>query len=215
MKRIIFLLSVMSILRADVPILQHITKKYDKIQNFQSKVTIKTDIPNFRMPVKTVDIFYLAPDSLRLKAEGFALLPKTGFLPFRLLRKLDSIQTDTSYQVRLKNKDITILEYRDSSLIKSGTLKLVLDNYLERVDQIVVSNEADTLSIIDFKYQNTAGFWLPETTMVTFKLGKQIPLASSPTITNPFGSIAIGSAESHYEKSGQVTLIFKEITLGR
>lgn len=191
-------------------LIQEIHDEYRQINNFEAKVKILTDVPNFRMPVKTITLYYLKPDSVRIKSRGFTLFPKTGPLPFLYLNRMvaDSIQADTTFEEFVDGKSFTYISISDSSLVKTGKLVLTIDNYLERIERVNLIENSDTLSTFDFTYQNIAGFWMPETTTFSFNLEKRLPKTTSPSITNPFGSIDIGSAEDHFNKSARIQMIF-------
>lgn len=212
-----FFIILFSILLAqnNEAILSRISKKYDALQDFQGKMKVITDVPNFRMPVKTVHIFYKTPDKMKMKVKGFAILPKSGILPFMYLKKFesDSIQIDTSYTATVNSKLMTYVSIADTSILKGAEILLTIDDYLERIESVLITSEKDTISTIDFTYQNIDGFWMPETTEFNFNLKKRLPMTSGPSITNPFGSVDIGSVEDHVETWGKVSLIFQEIKI--
>jgi hypothetical protein len=218
MKRILFFwILVFSFLfgQYDISVINRISKQYNGIEDFQGKMKVITEVPNFRMPIKTVNLFYKAPDQMKMKVKGFALLPKNGILPFMYLEKInpDSVQIDTVYTNKIDKKDFRYISISDTSIIKEARILLTIDDYLERVESVNIISIEDTLSTINFTYQNISGFWMPETTEFVFNLKKRLPMTTGPSITNPFGSIDIGSPEDHFNNQGKVQLIFSEIRL--
>lgn len=195
--------------------LKRIASQYENIEDFSGKVQITADIPNLRMPVKTIKIFYKYPDKMKMKVKGFALLPKDGILPFRYFNQMisDSSGAVKNYTLMSEEKTMTTLAIADTTFSKNGRLLLILDNYLERIEKILLMNDGDTLTTLDFTYQNIDGYWIPETTRFHFNLAKRIPRASGPSITNPFGSIELGSPDDHYQSDGKITLYFSEIQI--
>ena len=198
-------------------IIKHISEKYNKIQNMELKIKVITDVPNFRMPVKTVKLFYIAPDSMRMEVKGFAILPKNGVLPFVYLNQLsaDSVEFDTSYTEIINGKEMMKISLSDTSIIKNGEFLFTIDNYLERIENIDFIVAKDTISTIEFTYQNVDGYWMPETTLFKFNMSKRLPYASGPSITNPFGSMDIGSKEDYFENDGKVQLIFSDFKINK
>lgn len=215
MKKLVFWLMLLSVVfsQNDTTILSKISKQYDGVKDFQGKMQVITDVPNFRMPIKTVHLFYKAPDKMKMKVKGFALLPKNGILPFMYLKKLesDSIGIDTIYTKNINKKEMTFVSIADTSVLKGAQILLSIDTYLERIESVIITHEQDTVSTINFTYQNIDGFWMPETTEFNFNMEKRLPMASGPSITNPFGSIDIGSADDHFQNNGKVSLIFHEV----
>jgi len=217
-KQLFLFLFVVSICLAQNPdIIPKIHNNYQQINNFETKVKILTDVPNFRMPVKTIRLYYLKPDSIRIKAKGFTLFPKNGALPFVYLNRMvsDSVQADTVVENIVDGKSISYISFQDTNLIKSGKLILTIDNYLERVEQVNLIENADTISTIDFNYQNINGFWMPDTTTLIFNMKKRLPKTSGPSITNPFGSIDIGSAEDHFNNKARIEMIFFDMKINK
>lgn len=195
-------------------IIKKISAKYNKIKNIEMKVKIITDVPNFRMPIKTVKLFFIAPDSVRMETKGFAILPKNGALPFMYLNQLaDKVEFDTSYTEMINGKEMLMITTSDTTIVRNGKLLFTLDNYLERIDKVDIVMEKEVVSTINFSYQNIDGFWMPDTTKFDFKMEKRIPYASAPSISNPFGSVDIGSKEDYFQNDGKVQLIFSDFKI--
>ena len=213
----VFLFLSLALSQSNVDILMKIKEKYNKLEDFQAKVKIQTTIPNFRMPVKTIQLFYKTPDKLKVKTKGFALIPKKGIMPFMYLDKVthDSIQVDTCYSRTINNKILTFISISDTSVSKTGTLALILDNILERIEKVNVIVGQDTISTINFEYQNIDGFWMPNMTDFSFNMPKRISDASGPSMTNPFGKIDRGSAAGNFQNKGNVKLFFTKIKVNQ
>jgi len=197
-------------------IIRNISDKYDKIENMEMKVKIIADVPNLRMPVKTLKLFYIAPDSMRMEVKGFAILPKNGALPFMYLRQLaDSVEFDTSYTELVNGKEMMNITLSDTTILKEGKLLFTVDNYLERIEKVDLMMNENVVSTMNFTYQNIDGFWMPDTTQFDFTMSKRIPYASAPSISNPFGSVDIGSKEDHFQNDGKVQLIFSDFKINK
>ena len=55
-----------------------VKNEFDKIEDYEVDVVIKIDINFLKVPESKAKIFFKKPDKVRLKSEGFALLPKEG-----------------------------------------------------------------------------------------------------------------------------------------
>ena len=105
MKTIIFTLLMFTIAAAQTrdpeAILNKVKNEFSKIEDYEVDVTIKIDINFLKVPESKAKIYFKQPDKVKLKSQGFALLPREGlnFSPSRLLNndytaiysKLDSI----------------------------------------------------------------------------------------------------------------------------
>lgn len=217
MRKLLLFILLIHLCFAQSELLNKVSHKYEKLEDFQAKVKILTDIPNFRMPIKTINIFYKTPDKMKIKSKGFTILPKKGILPFAYIKQLDNDSTaiDTSFVSMVGTKEMSRVTIVDTSVIKNGKINLLIDNYLERIESVSVIREEDTLSVVNFSYQNVDGFWIPDTTEFTFSMKKRLPRASGPSISSPFGSVDIASPEDHYHNNGRVSLIFHDVKINQ
>ena len=53
-------------------------EKFNSIDDYKVDMTIKLEIPAFRMPKKKYKVYYKRPNKIKVKAKGFGILPKTG-----------------------------------------------------------------------------------------------------------------------------------------
>ena len=60
------------------PLLDSLQRRINLVNDYQADVRIKLDVSFIRIPVRRARVFYKRPDKMRLKAKGFALLPKRG-----------------------------------------------------------------------------------------------------------------------------------------
>jgi len=53
-------------------------EQFYSINDYKVDMTIRLEIPAFRMPKKKYKVFYKKPNKIKVKAKGFGILPKTG-----------------------------------------------------------------------------------------------------------------------------------------
>ncbi len=53
-------------------------EKFYSINDYQVDMTVKIEVPAFRMPKKKYKVFYKQPNKIKVKSRGFGVLPKTG-----------------------------------------------------------------------------------------------------------------------------------------
>ena len=118
-------------------------EQFNSINDYQVDMTIKLEIPAFRMPKKRYKVFYKKPNKIKVKAKGFGILPKTGLF--------------TSPNDNFDNlTNIKLINYRDSlnihDIIIQGdlivdSLKLEMPNEYSRITfDPVVEVRIDTLN---------------------------------------------------------------------
>jgi outer membrane lipoprotein-sorting protein len=68
-------------------ILDRVRQKFLAIKDYEASVTIKVDVDFVKIPVKKGTAWFAQPDQVKVKTEGFSLLPKKGmnFSPNQLL----------------------------------------------------------------------------------------------------------------------------------
>ena len=155
-------------------------EQFNSINDYKVDMTIRLEIPAFRMPKKKYKVFYKKPNKIKVKAKGFGILPKTGLF--------------TSPNDNFDNlKDIeisTISPNEDNRVILTGSLivdslKLDMPNEYSRItfDPIVevtidtsmwvienVTTKLDTLKLFQINnyYKMYDDNYMPEKSIVEY-----------------------------------------------
>ncbi|MCH7612432.1 MAG: hypothetical protein IIB45_03635 [Candidatus Marinimicrobia bacterium] len=94
----IFILIIISgCLFAETPTVEAIqdslTTRFNRIEDYTVNIKISVKMTGLRMPRKKIKLYYKAPDKVKIKSRGFAIVPKTGLggSPEKFLNKLESI----------------------------------------------------------------------------------------------------------------------------
>ena len=118
-------------------------EQFNLINDYQVDMTIKLEIPAFRMPKKKYKVYYKKPNKIKVKAKGFGILPKTGLFtsPNDNFDNLTNIKL-TDYRDSLNIHDIVI----EGDLIVDS-LKLEMPNEYSRITfDPIVEVRIDTLN---------------------------------------------------------------------
>jgi len=69
-------------------ILEEVKSNYNKVHDYQAQVKIKLDMDFLKVPMSEAVLYFKQPDKMRIKSDGFAMLPRKGFnfFPGALLR---------------------------------------------------------------------------------------------------------------------------------
>ena len=118
-------------------------QKFNSIDDYKVDMTIKLEIPAFRMPKKKYKVYYKRPNKIKVKAKGFGILPKTG------LFTSPNDNFDNLTNIKLSN-------YKDSENIHDiiiigdlivDSLKLEMPNEYSRITfDPIVEVKIDTLN---------------------------------------------------------------------
>ncbi|MBT3217336.1 MAG: hypothetical protein HOD97_07000 [Candidatus Marinimicrobia bacterium] len=67
--------------------------RFNQIEDYTVKIKVSVKMTGLRMPRKKIKIYYKAPDKIKIKSTGFAIVPKTGLggSPEQYLSMLDSV----------------------------------------------------------------------------------------------------------------------------
>ncbi|MCH8328350.1 MAG: hypothetical protein IID15_07505 [Candidatus Marinimicrobia bacterium] len=62
-------------------LIDSLNTQYQKIEDYQVRITVSIKLPGFRMPRKRMTLSFKQPDRTHLKSRGFAMLPRRAILP--------------------------------------------------------------------------------------------------------------------------------------
>jgi len=194
-------------------ILTNVNAIYSTIDDYAATVTLSVNITNFRMPKKSVKVFYKKPDKFSMKTNGFAMMPKVGvfpmpsnFIPADALVKYNRIET-------LKGTRYHILDvFPKESDKKEPEISLWINSKLWTVDRVILDVKDAGRSEVSLHYRQVEGKWLPDSTVVTMNFKKGIPKLDRPNIDQPIEDpdVPPPNVES---LSGTVRLIFSDIVI--
>lgn len=185
MKKIIILLLLSFVVYSQdkdpYELLDRVKTKYDKIEDYEVDVTIKIDVNFLKMPDSKAKIFFKKPDKVRLKSEGFAMLPKNGvnFSPAALLNgDYDALYIGSEEKEGRLYEVVKVIPKSDSSGVILTTLKIDPQN---DVVSFVETTTKNTGSFeVEVKYTEIEEYHLPQEVILSFNMGDiQIPKAAA------------------------------------
>ncbi len=158
-------------------ILDKVKNNFSRVSDYEVSVNIKVDVNFLKVPETHARIFYKQPDKIKLKSEGFALLPKEGldFSPYSFLEgdytaifdKENEIGGNPCYLIK-------IIPLGDKGDLILSTLWIDKSQYIIRkIESTTKSNGTFT---IDLKYDNGLKYPLPSSMVFSFNVQKmQMP----------------------------------------
>ncbi|MFQ6674380.1 MAG: outer membrane lipoprotein carrier protein LolA [Fidelibacterota bacterium] len=75
-------------------VLDSLVEQFSRVDDYTARVKISVHMPRFRMPRKTVKLYFKRPDKVKVEADGFAVVPRSGLgmSPERIFRNLYNVQ---------------------------------------------------------------------------------------------------------------------------
>lgn len=181
MKNIIILLLFTSVCFAQdlkpEEVLQKVRDNFSKVKDYEVNVDIKVDVNFLKVPDSHATIYYKQPDKIKLKSEGFALLPKEGlnFSPYSFLKgdytsvfdKEQDVDGHPCYRVK-------VIPLGDRGDLILTTLWIDKEKFIIR--KVESTTKTNGTFSIDLKYANNLKYPLPSSMVFGFNVQKmQIP----------------------------------------
>jgi len=149
-------------------IAKELLSEYNKINTFQSDVSIKIDISYLNAPEKIGKIYFKSPNTTKVDIEGFSMLPKQGTGNFigELLKLKSTV-------ISLGKEKVNNIELTHLKLIPNESKDIVLvDMYVDENKMTVVKADITTKDngtfYLDIEYVNSVKFNLPSKVEIEF-----------------------------------------------
>jgi len=179
-------------------ILEKAKEKFNLVQDYEVNVNIKVDVNFLKVPDAQAKIYYKQPDKVKLKSEGFALLPKEGvnFSPYGFLKgdytavfdKEQEVDGNPCYLVK-------VIPLGDRGDLILTTLWIDKDKFIIR--KIESTTKTNGTFTINLKYDNAFKYPLPSAMIFAFNVQKmQMPKELT-------GDMSAEQSTSKKEKQGR------------
>lgn len=152
-------------------ILDELKDRFDKIKDYQVDAKIKVDVNFLKVPESKAQIYYKAPDKVKMDSEGFALLPKQGlnFSPAKLLK-----EDFSALYIRLEEMDgvitdvVKVIPNSDTSQVILSTLWIdSVEKFIRKIE--TTTKNSGTIQV-EFYYTGTEKIGLPSQVKFQFKV---------------------------------------------
>lgn len=202
--------------------------RFNRVEDYTVQVKISVTMPRFRMPAKRVKLYYKRPDRVKVEAEGFAVVPRTG-LTFSPSEMMDNLfaksvsgiekREDGTYWIvegRLHpdSMKINLFHGEMGEDIQPG-MKLWINGEGWFISRAETRLDTVTVMAVESTFrEQEKDIWLPEETQLKFfmpgdylaRMGDREPMGG------PFGETH-GEMEGKFE--GSVRLEFSRYRINR
>jgi outer membrane lipoprotein-sorting protein len=177
MKRIILFFLLTGVILAQNnksdEILNKVKENFNKVNDYVVNVKIKVDVNFLKVPESKAEIFYKAPNKIKLKSDGFALLPKEGlnFSPNSFLQgdytsildREENVAGNDCYLVK-------VIPLGDKSdLILTN---LWIDKNQFKIRKIESTTKSNGTFSINLNYNDSLKYPLPSSMVFSFNVAK-------------------------------------------
>ena len=172
--------------RADDKIIDRFTYKtnyqFQKVKDFQAKMSVRLNVPGIRMPKKTYKVYYQHPNKFKADTKGFGILPNTGiftspkdnFVNLKDLRLNDNLSNEEAHCLTITG---TLIPDSLKAQFPSEYAKLTFDPLVDVVIDTnkwlikTVTSRIDTVKLFEItnNYNLYEGmFYLPQESKVEY-----------------------------------------------
>lgn len=180
-------------------ILGRVKERFSKVKDYEVDVKIKIDVDFLKVPDNEAKLLFKQPDKIRIKSEGFALMPKKGlnFSPLSLL---------SSYYTSFYERD-EVIDGFNTAVIKVIPLgespDIVLSTiWVDRKDFVIRKVESTTKLegtfniLLNYDQKTVSDYPLPSGMTFTFDISK---------LAIPKGLTGDNSSERQLKKKNRMT----------
>lgn len=184
-------------------IIDSLTSQFNKVEDYTATVRIWVDMPRFRMPKKTVKLYFKQADMVKVEADGFAVVPRTGLAmsPVKIFSDLLDLKVAGHFMVDGHPYWIVEGTVNPDSISghmwgedRESGIEIRSQMWVDANRWVITRTETylDTVRVLSLvtSYEETEdGFLLPRETELRFQLGgRLLPRMGNPDpMSGPFG----------------------------
>ncbi|WP_337865452.1 hypothetical protein [Ignavibacterium sp.] len=154
---------------------------FSRVKDYEVDIDIKVDVEFLKVPESKAKIYFKQPDKIRLKSDGFALLPKEGldFSPAALTKKdYTAIYEQDVILNGIKTSVVKVIPVGEKSNIILSTLWIdPINKVIRKVESTTKTNGTFTIELF---YDESMKYPLPNKLVFSFNIDKlNLPKAFS------------------------------------
>lgn len=162
-------------------LINSVITNFNRVKDYEVDIDIKVDVEFLKVPESKAKIYFKQPDKIRLKSDGFALLPKEGldFSPAALTKKdYTAIYEQDVILNGIKTSVVKVIPVGEKSNIILSTLWIdPIKKVIRKVESTTKTNGTFTIELF---YNETMKYPLPDKMVFSFNIDKlNLPKAFS------------------------------------
>lgn len=213
---LIFLFSVSAKAQTASEIIQQIKAKLERVNDYQAKGKLKTNVAFIKAPIASVDIYFKKPNKLRIHNEsGISFIPKGS-----INISLNNVFTNISdYDLIDIGKDATTGLRIIKLLPRNDTAEVVLSTlYIDEKQMLIKKAQTTTRDNgtyeLEMTYGKYAEYSLADKIVFTFNT-KEYKLPKGITFDYDDGSSKKDPADKLKNKKGRVEIVYSNYSINK
>lgn len=169
-------------------IVQSVISKFNQVRDYEADIEIKVDVEFLKVPDAKAKLYFKQPDKVKLKSEGFALLPKDGidFSPSSIIKgNYTAIFERIENLNEVETSVIKIVPINESTNIILSTVWI--DNKNKIIRKVESTTKTQGTYTIELFYDDSFKYPLPKQMIFSFNVDK-MNLPQTFTNTTPKSS---------------------------
>lgn len=169
-------------------IVNSVITKFNQVKDYEVDIEIKVDVEFLKVPDSKAKLYFKQPDKVKLKSEGFALLPKDGidFSPSSIIKgNYTAIFERTETLDRYQTSVVKIVPLNQTTNIILSTIWIDNKNFIIR--KVESTTKTQGTYTIELFYDDEFKYPLPKQMIFSFNLDK-MNLPQTFTNTTPKSS---------------------------
>jgi outer membrane lipoprotein-sorting protein len=166
-------------------IVNSVISKFNQVKDYEVDIEIKVDVEFLKVPDSKAKLYFKQPDKVKLKSEGFALLPKDGidFSPSSIIKgNYTAIFERTETLDRYQTSVVKIVPLNQTTNIILSTIWIDNKNFIIR--KVESTTKTQGTYTIELFYDDKFNYPLPIQMIFSFNLDK-MNLPQTFTNTTP------------------------------
>lgn len=197
-------------------ILENVKERYNKVRDYTADITVDIDIEFLKTPKVEGKLFFKQPDKMKIKSDGFALLPKEGFniSPASLLKdNYTSIYEKEETIDGIKLSRLKVIPMGDSSNVILSTVWVDAEQNVIRKIESTTKNSGTFVIQLTYNPAFLKNYPLPSSMEFSFDV-------SSLNIPRGFATDAPKKDDKKKDKKakltrGRVTVTYKDYKVNK
>lgn len=178
---LLFITEIFSQQKIADELINSVITNFNRVKDYEVDIDIKVDVEFLKVPESKAKIYFKQPDKIRLKSDGFALLPKDGldFSPAALAKKdYTAIYEQDVMLNGIKTSVVKVIPVGEQSNIILSTLWIdPINKVIRKVESTTKTNGTFTIELF---YDEAMKYPLPEKMVFSFNIDKlNLPKAFS------------------------------------
>ena len=220
MKRILLLLLIFgnTIIKAQTAdnVIKKVKEKLDKVNDYEAKGKMKTNVIFIKAPIANVKVFYKKPNNLRISNEsGISFIPK-GSVNINLnnifINTAGFDMIDMGKESKTNLRIIKLLPKDENSEVVLSTL--YIDETLSLIKKAKTTTKENGTYELEMSYGKYADYGLADKVIFTFNT-KDYKLPKGITFDYDDGSKKEEAAEKLKDKKGKVEISYSSYSINK